>query len=86
MRGRWRTRSIEIRLDDPDVVNRSAPHGMPERVTLDMLTIRAMDHDEMSMAFAWMWQDEQDFRTTRTSGGPGRRKGSWLGGRTARAG
>ena len=26
-----------------------------------MLTIREMDLDEMSMAFAWMWQDEQDF-------------------------
>ena len=48
-------------LEDPSVVNRSAPHGMPDRVTTRMLTIREMDKTEMSMAFAWMWQDEEDY-------------------------
>ena len=48
-------------LDDPSVVNRSPPHGMPKRITKNMLSIREMDKRELSMAFAWMWQDEQDY-------------------------
>ena len=53
----YRDPSLSLR----GVINRSPPYGMPARVTAEHLTIREMSKAELSMAFAWMFQDEEDY-------------------------
>tara|TARA_B100000780_G_scaffold201710_1_gene143086 strand:+ start:244 stop:840 length:597 start_codon:yes stop_codon:yes gene_type:complete len=52
---------IDPSLFDDGVIHRTKPHGLTKRLRPKQLEIRPMNDAELSMAFAWMFQDEQDY-------------------------
>lgn len=52
---------VDPSLYDDEVLHRTAPHGLTGRLRSKQLTVRDLTQEELSMAFAWMWQDEQDY-------------------------
>ena len=51
---------VDPSLYDDEVLHRTAPHGLTGRLRSKQLTVRDLTQEELSMAFAWMWQDEQE--------------------------
>jgi hypothetical protein len=43
------------------VIHRTPPHGLTSRLRPNQLIVRDLTKEELSMAFAWMFQDEQDY-------------------------
>jgi len=51
---------VDPSLYDEGVIHRTKPHGLTKKSSKQLI-IRPMEEDELSMAFAWMFQDEQDY-------------------------
>ena len=52
---------IDPSLYEDNVIHRTPPHGLTSRLRPNQLIVRDLTKEELSMAFAWMFQDEQDY-------------------------
>ena len=52
---------VDPSMEDDDVVYRTRPLGMGRKLRPDDLIVRTMSREELSMCFAWMFQDEIDY-------------------------
>jgi GNAT superfamily N-acetyltransferase len=52
---------VDPSLYEDNVIHRTPPLGLTSRLRPNQLIVRDLTKEELSMAFAWMFQDEQDY-------------------------